>query len=101
MKRYKKLFHYRIVCEADEPYDGVIYGANFYVREFDLFDKEWFNLIEGHVKWDGCVDWNSDIACRLHHCDYNGIRELMFCIENAYFLAAEMIDGFAGKMRSE
>lgn len=53
-------------------------------------------LVEGRVKWDGCVDWDggsSVSGVMLHHCGADDLADFLAAVQRAYDMALEMVGG--------
>lgn len=54
--------------------------------EFEILAPE--VVIRGSLKWDGCINWETDPDCMMHNCGMDSIRELTACFERLYAEAA-------------
>jgi hypothetical protein len=70
--------------------------------DWELFDgseshtlAEWqsaFWEIEGHIKWDGCINWQTNPECMVHGCGPNEARGVGEIFEAAFAFAKRHFD---------
>jgi len=52
--------------------------------------------IEGHLKFDGCLDWSTDADCALHHCRLSELQQLWAVWPVVYELGRKHLRGWCG-----
>ena len=68
---------------------------NEYVVDFQIcVDREYSGNdlalemeIEGHIKWDGCMNWQTDPKCMYHFCSDGDVDMLAMLLKKVWELA--------------
>ena len=69
-------------CEAKGPDD-----EDF---AWELLNNDWF--IDGHVKWDGCINWQTNPECMAHGCSPSYAEEMAHIFQAIYHVAKRYVD---------
>jgi len=55
----------------------------------DYCDDEGEASITGHVKWDGCMDWQTNPNCMAHLCEPEAVPDLAWAFREAWRLCGD------------
>lgn len=63
---------------------------------FEFMDEDGEAAVEGGVKWDGCINWNTSDAGMYHFCSADDAQRLTRAFERVWKLAAEHLPTWDG-----
>jgi hypothetical protein len=52
--------------------------------------KDWF--LDGHVKWDGCINWQTNPDCMAHGCGPSYAEEMAHIFQAIFHVAKRYVD---------
>lgn len=57
--------------------DGIQWRLDETTVEFRFIDDEGIAVIEGAMKWDGCVNWETNPTLMMHFCTLDNLQDLV------------------------
>lgn len=59
---------------------------NSHYASFEIIDTEDENfvVISGSVKWDGCINWQTNSECMAHACDAEELKKQLELVNVVY-----------------
>lgn len=94
--KHEKFAEFLIVRTGEEKYEKTCF--EFIVKQivgyvYDTDDYALEPYMEGHIKWDGCmnVDFGEN-DCKTHFCGLRDFDKQLALVEKLYEIAAESMD---------
>lgn len=57
---------------------------------WELVNNDWF--LDGHVKWDGCINWQTNPECMAHGCSPSYAQEMTNIFQAIFHIAKRYVD---------
>lgn len=74
----------------DDPYQWIIWNGEGQWELSDWQVAEW--EIDGSLKWDGCIDWQTNPECMVHGCSPRHAEEIAAVFSTVYHIGKRYMD---------
>ena len=70
---------------------GLLFSAYECSVDFEIqrHNNEWETEITGHIKWDGCANFETNNDCMMHVCGVEEFSDISLIMQHLYALARE------------